>query len=97
MTAEMAMLDAVFLAESVDHANWSTFSELVSRLPEGSALRSMCGDAVAEVEEEEDEHLVWARDTKRKLTMLQARNTMMAKVGEKAEEVMARIKGWFSE
>jgi len=96
MTAEMAMLDAVFLAESADHANWKTLSQLVEHVTPGpvqDAFRSAC----EEVEAQEDDHLGWATEMKSKLVVMQARSTMMQKVGEKTEEVVARIKEWFSE
>jgi len=96
MTAEMAMLDAVFLAESADHANWQTLGKLVEHVSAGpiqDAFRAACD----EVESQEDEHIEWATNMKSKLIVMQARSTMMQKVGEKTEEVVARIKGWFSE
>jgi hypothetical protein len=65
---EMAMLDAVFLAETIDHANWTTLAALVARLPEGS-LRSSFRAAVDEVEAQEDEHLEWARKTRKELAL----------------------------
>jgi rubrerythrin len=94
VTAEMAMLDAVFLAESVDHANWQTLSKLVGTLPEGE-MRDAFGAAVAEVEEQEDEHLEWARTTRARLVDLQARSTATGQVAMKTEEMVARIRGWF--
>lgn len=96
MTAEMAMLDAVFLAESADHANWKTLGALVALLPEGS-LRASFRGAVEEVEAQEDDHLGWAQDTKQKLVLLEAKSTALAKAGAKAEEVVARVKSWLSQ
>ncbi len=83
IAAEVAMLDAVFVAESVDHANWSTLSKLVDELPAG-ALQDAFRRAVGEVEPQEDEHLTWATETKQRMVSLQARSTMMATVGAKA-------------
>src|SRR4051794_15720140 len=48
MTQEMAMLDAVFVAESIDHANWSALGQLAAALPSGE-LRSAFEAAVDEV------------------------------------------------
>jgi|SRR3954447_25331674 rubrerythrin len=96
MTAEMAMLDAVFLAESADHANWKMMRSLCDQLRAGD-LQDAFRAAADEVEAQEDEHLGWASETKMRLVMLQARNSVMANVGEKAEEIVARIKGWFTE
>jgi rubrerythrin len=96
MTAEMAMLDGVFLAETIDHANWSTLAELVQHLPDGAIRTSMEG-AVAEVEEQEDKHLSWARDTKARLVTMQARSAVGTVVAAKAEEMIARVREWFSD
>src|SRR5690606_10190958 len=92
-TAELAMLDAVFLAECADHANWSLLSELVDMLPDGP-MRDAVRRAVDEVEEQEDEHLEWARDTKEKLVKLQASNKVLPKVGATAEEMIAQVRSW---
>jgi rubrerythrin len=93
MTAEMALLDAVFLAESVDHANWQALAQLTQQMPEGEA-RSAFQRAVDAVEHEEDEHLEWAQQTRARLVMLQARSDLLANVGEKAEELLARVRNW---
>jgi len=96
MTAEMAMLDAVFIAESVDHANWQTMRKIADALPEGP-LKQRFNEAVDEVEAQEDEHLEWARTTKERLTMLQMKSTMMAKAGAKAEELVVTVRNWLSD
>jgi len=92
---EMAMLDAVFLAESMDHANWHTLAELAPSLPEGE-FRDRFEAAVAEVEEQEDTHLEWARTTKLRMVKLQLESSAAANLGMKAEELVARIQSWFS-
>jgi rubrerythrin len=94
MTAEMAMLDAVFLAESIDHDNWKGLSKLVSGLAAGPQ-RDAFSAAVDQVEAQEDEHLEWARDTRARLVDLQARSTLGATAGMKAEEMIAEIAAWF--
>ena len=96
VTAEMAMLDAVFLAESADHANWKTLSELVNSFPAGD-LRDAFRTAVNEVEEQEDEHLEWASAMKSRMVKLQATSASKAKIGAVGEEFVARIKEWFKE
>lgn len=93
MTQEMAMLDAVFVAEAVDHANWQALSKLAEQLKDhgvGPALQR----AVREVEPQEDKHLFWASETRSKLTLLQARSSVVGAVGERAEEMIARIQDW---
>ena len=74
MTAEMTLLDAVFLAETIDHANWSSFRDLTMTMDEGG-LRDAFLAAVDEVEDEEDEHVGWARETRATLTLLQAHSS----------------------
>jgi hypothetical protein len=96
MTAEMAMLDAVFLAECIDHANWQAITQLTQQLPAGE-LRDALEAAVAEVGAQEDEHLSWAARTRERLVMLQARSELMGNVGEKAEKLVARVRNWLSE
>jgi len=96
MTQEMVLLDAVFIAESIDHANWQTLSILVEEFPDGD-LRESFAAAVAEVEEQEDEHLGWASDTKQRLIMMQTKSSAMATIGMKAEELVASVRDWFSE
>lgn len=96
VTAEMVMLDAVFLAESMDHANWSGLGQIVQMM-DGSELRTRFVDAVNRVEDEEDTHLHWARTTKQRLTGMHASSGAMAALGAKAEELMAVVQGWFSD
>jgi DNA-dependent RNA polymerase auxiliary subunit epsilon len=93
MTAELAMLDAVFLAEAADHANWKTLGALVDLFPEGPVRASLRG-AVDEIEKEEDKHLGWASQTKQKLVVLQAKHGALAAVGAKAEELIALVRNW---
>lgn len=95
MTAEMAMLDAVFVAEAVDRANWEALEQLTQQLPDGE-LRNKFARAVSEVLADEEEHLTWAKETRAKLTLLQAKSSLMASVGEKAEEMMATVRSWLS-
>jgi rubrerythrin len=95
MTQELVMLDAVMLAEAKDHANWSGLSKLIDTFPEGE-IRDHVRRAVGQVDPQEDQHLGWAQDMRSKLITLQVRSGAMATMGAKAEEMMARIKDWFS-
>lgn len=95
MVREMVMLDAVLLAETTDHANWANLAQLCEDLPDGG-VREVLSRAVREVGPQEDEHLRWSSDTKAKMTRLQASSPTMAKVGAKAEEMVATVKEWFS-
>lgn len=94
MDQEMVMLDAVFLAEAKDNANWATLGALVASVP--SELRDVVSEAVEEARATEAEHLEWAKEMRIKMMRLQASSSTMAAMGAKTEEIMARIKGWFS-
>ncbi|MCU1458520.1 MAG: hypothetical protein JWL73_2612, partial [Actinomycetia bacterium] len=91
LTADMVMLDAVFIAESIDHANWEAMRKIAKTLDAGP-IKKAFEEAVAEVEEQEDEHLSWARDMRAKMTMLQLDASLVAKGMAKAEEIVARLK-----
>jgi hypothetical protein len=95
MTQEMVMLDAVLMAETIDHANWTALAALVDDLPEGAARDSLA-DAVNEVLPDEDNHLEWARSMRTKMITVQAKGRSMAAVGAKVEELVERVRGWFS-
>ena len=95
MTAEMAMLDGVLLAEALDHANWTALERLADALPEGE-LQDRFSAAVDDVLADEDEHLGWARTTRIRMIELQAEHEMMASVVATAEELAARVRDWFA-
>lgn len=93
-TVEMAMLDAVFVAETIDHANWSTLAQLTGRLPAGPT-RDRFADAVGRVEAQEDEHVQWAQETRQRLVMLQAEHESATVTAATDDEAAATIRGWF--
>ncbi|MFP3901141.1 MAG: hypothetical protein ACLFXM_09805 [Acidimicrobiia bacterium] len=92
MTQELVMLDAVLLAETKDQANWAALSTLAGELPDGD-VRAAFQRAIDQVVPREDEHLAWARDMRARLIRTQAKSGTMAKMGAKAEEMIARIRG----
>lgn len=94
MDQEMVMLDAVFLAEAKDNANWAALNALVASFP--SELQGRVRTAVEEARVNEVEHLEWAKEMRLKMIGLQASSSTMADVGAKAEELMARVQDWFS-
>jgi rubrerythrin len=71
-TLELAILEAVVLAETKCHADWSLIQKLTAEMPRGDA-RAAFQAAVDQVEQQEDEHIRWARETWEKLVMDQAR------------------------
>lgn len=95
MIAEMVMLDAVLMAETIDHANWTAIAALVDDLPAGDRRDQMAA-AVDDVMAQEDDHLGWARETRTKLISVQAKSRTMTALTMKAEELVAAIKSWFS-
>src|SRR5690606_162675 len=56
MDQEMVMLDAVFLAEAKDNANWSALAAMVDSFPDGD-IRDRVRTAVEEAQATEAEHL----------------------------------------
>jgi rubrerythrin len=69
---ELAILEAVLLAETKCHADWSLIQQLTAELPEGET-RSAFQAAVDQVEEQEDEHVRWAKQTWEELILTQAK------------------------
>ncbi|HEY3942464.1 MAG TPA: hypothetical protein VGL60_08265 [Acidimicrobiales bacterium] len=95
MTAEMAMLDAVFAAEALDQANWQAMDQICESLP-GGPIQEQFRTAVDRVLSQEQEHFEWAHGTRAKLTKLQLESSTLAMAGEKMEEMMAKVRSWFS-
>lgn len=89
------MLDAVFLAEAKDNSNWAALAALVDTFPQGE-VRDLVRNAVEEAQSTEAEHLEWAGEMRTKLIGLQASSSAVTSMGVKAEEMMAKIKGWFA-
>lgn len=58
-TAELALLEAVLLAEAKDRANWELLAELTTLMAEGP-VRAQLEEATAEVLAQEEEHHAWA-------------------------------------
>jgi hypothetical protein len=92
MTKEMAMLDAVVVAETIDRANWLAIEALGEALPEGPA-RDAVQVAVGKVRPQEDDHLQWALEMRAKLTHLQATRPLVTSLAETAEHAVDWFKG----
>jgi rubrerythrin len=65
---EATDLESVLLAETKDHADWQLLEKLVEQMPAGKE-KTAIQEAVAEVEQQEDEHVAWAHDTLAMLSM----------------------------
>ncbi len=70
-TVQLAILEAVVLAETKCHSDWSLIQKMTSKLPEGDA-RDAFQAAVDQVEAQEDEHIRWARQTWEEMIMTRA-------------------------
>ncbi len=66
MTAELAMVEAVLLAEAKDHGNWELLGMLAEQMAEGD-VRTQLEAAVATVLAQEDEHYGWATATRTRM------------------------------
>lgn len=73
-TAELAMLEAVMLAEAKDRANWEMLTQLAAQV-EDEALRGQLEEITELVLAQEVEHHSWARDTRAAMLMTLAGGT----------------------
>lgn len=96
MDQEMAMLDAVVLAETIDSANWETLAALGEVLPDGPAKEAMTR-AVEQVLPQEEEHLDWPRQVRMQMVLLRARGTAAQTIGLSATALMDRIHSLFDD
>jgi rubrerythrin len=71
VTAELAMLEAVLLAETKNHDNWELLGELADAMTAGS-WRDSLQAAVDQVLNQEDDPLGWARETRRRMLYVAA-------------------------
>jgi rubrerythrin len=74
-TIELACLEAVLQAERKCHGNWTLVATLAEGL-ETSAGADAVKRAVAEVEDEEDEHVSWAEETWQQAVLAQLKPPM---------------------
>lgn len=72
VTAELAMLEAVMLAEAKDHQNWELLATLAQQMADSPA-QQLLETMSAQVLAQEEEHYGWARSTR--ATMLLALST----------------------
>jgi rubrerythrin len=67
-TAELAMLEAVVLAETKDQANWELLATLASQMDKGS-VRTELEKVSKKVLEQEQEHYSWAREARTQMIL----------------------------
>jgi rubrerythrin len=68
VTAELAMLEAVMLAEAKDHANWELLADLATRMADGE-VRTRAEAVTSEVLAQEEEHYSWAHDARAEMLL----------------------------
>lgn len=68
-TQELAGVEAVLLAETKCHGNWELLKKLGQSLPEQSQAKKAIEAAVEKVEDEEDEHLNWAKQARQQMVL----------------------------
>jgi hypothetical protein len=91
LTCEMAMLEAVMLAETKCNGDWKNLAARGAELPKGE-VRDAVMAAVDEVMPQEDEHVSWATDTWQRMTMMQAKSSTLMKIADFTEQTFARIR-----
>jgi len=84
MTSEMAMLDAVVLAEVIDWANWQAISAMAAEV-QGGPAREAFDRATSQVVPQEDDHLAWAQQKRAQMIQLQATRPLLAGMTATAE------------
>jgi rubrerythrin len=90
-TLDLAILEAVVLAETKCHADWSLVQKLTEAMPPGPA-REAFQQAVDQVGEQEDEHIRWARETWEQLILTQAQSSLAQKGMAMAEKAVHKVK-----
>jgi rubrerythrin len=71
VTAELAMLEAVMLAEAKDHANWELLAEMAAAMI-ASDVRTQLEAATETVLAQEEKHYGWAREARSEMLMAMA-------------------------
>src|SRR5512144_3060391 len=92
---ELAVLDAVLLAEVTDRANWRTLGRLGDELPDGSVKDALV-QAVGRVGPQEDRHLEWAQSMREQMILLQAQSTVATKGMDLLEKAVAKVRDLFT-
>lgn len=95
MTRELAMVEAVVLAETKDHADWKFMEKLAVQLPKG-AIRDAFSSAVSEVAPQEDDHVSWATSTWETLAMEHAQHQQQGESKGTAAKMVGKVKDAFT-
>jgi rubrerythrin len=68
VTAELAMLEAVMLAEAKDQSNWELLAQMATQMLKSEA-RTQLEEAAEQVLAQEEDHYGWARETRAEMLM----------------------------
>jgi len=96
MTAEMAMLDAVFLGATIKQANWASVRQIAEALPAGE-LRDVLMGAAEDVTPQAADEVMWAATMRARMVEMQAQHPLAEQAAAKASEIVERVKSWFSD
>jgi len=95
LTRELAMLDAVVLAFTVDNSNWELLTEI------GGELDGPAGEAISQVvrvvQPDVAANTAWAMQTRKRIVLMQAKHPVMAGVQATAEAALDWFKGLFND
>jgi hypothetical protein len=95
LTRELAMLDAVVLAYTIDNSNWELLAGLAEEL-DGSAGEAL-SEVVRTVQPDVEANTAWALQTRSRIVMMQAKHPVMAGVQASAEAALDWVKGLFTD
>ncbi|HEX9993149.1 MAG TPA: ferritin-like domain-containing protein [Acidimicrobiales bacterium] len=87
---EMAMLEAVVLAETKDAADWKFLHALGEAMDEGEGRTAVLA-AVAEVEPQEADHIGWAISMWQQMAMVQARSKTAMTLASLGEKLVGKV------
>lgn len=89
-TAELAMLEAVMMAELIDHDNWLLLGELTAAMNPGD-VRDSVRSVAERILAQEADHFQWARETRRRMLTVVA--TGQEPIPTQATEAVAQEGG----
>jgi hypothetical protein len=91
LTRELAMLDAVVIAFTVDDSNWQLLAEIADGLD--GAPRDTVRAVVETVQPDVTANHAWAIQTRKRIVLMQAKHPVMAGVQATAEAALDWFKG----
>src|SRR6185503_9343332 len=96
LTRELAMLDAVVLALTIDNSNWELLAEICSELDDGPERAAVTG-VLDQVRSDLTDNHAWAVQTRKRLVLMQAKHPVVAGVQASTEAALDWFKGLFAD